>query len=118
MLLVYLCYLTFQLFSHKNLYEDDHRDVPKSVEYRADIAKKLGIRQRINPAPSPPLQPNDATNAENPQRDVSSMEAGSIEEDKEAPQMGIRTTVALLVVVTVVCRWLILSTVLRAECAE
>ena len=116
--LVYLCYLTFQLFSHKNIYDDHHLDVQPSVEYHPDVAKRLRFRRRINPAPSSPLQ-SDATVAENPQRDVRSVEAGPIEEDaEEVPQMSIRTTIALLVVVTVVCRWLILLTGLRAESAE
>lgn len=116
--LVYLCYLTFQLFSHKNLYDDHHEDVQPSVQYHPDVAKRLRFRRRIHPAPSSPL-PSDATVAENTQRDVGSVEAGPIEEDAdEVPQMSIRTTIALLVVVTVVCRWLILFTGLRAESAE
>jgi Ca2+:H+ antiporter len=116
--LVYLCYLIFQLFSHKNIYDDHHLDVQPSVAYHPDVARRLRFRRK-NPAPSSPLQSNDATDAEDPQRDVRSVEAGPIEEDEEeVPQMSIRTTIALLVVVTVVCRWSILLTVPRAESAE
>jgi Ca2+:H+ antiporter len=116
--LVYLCYLTFQLFSHKNIYDDHHEDVQPSVQYHPDVAKRLRFRRRIHPAPSSPLQP-DATVAENARRDVRSVEAGPVEEDAdEVPQMGIRTTIALLVIITVVCPWLVLLTGLRAESAK
>jgi len=98
LLFIYVCYLVFQLFSHKNLYEVDHGSVQQSVQYHPDIAKKFPFHRKAsaarlhpNPAPSPPPQPNDA-------------EAGPIEEDEEeeTPQMDLRTTIALLVVVTVV----------------
>jgi hypothetical protein len=47
------------------------------------------------------------------------VEAGPVEEDAdEVPQMGIRTTIALLVIITVVCPWLVLLTGLRAESAK
>jgi Ca2+:H+ antiporter len=102
--LVYLCYLTFQLFSHKNIYDDDHEDVHPSVEYHPNVAKRPpGFPRKINPAPTFPLR-SDATDADNAQQDIRSVEAGPVEEDAdEVPQMGIRTTIALLVVVTVVC---------------
>jgi Ca2+:H+ antiporter len=109
---VYVCYLVFQLFSHKNLYEVGHGSVQQSVQYHPDIAKKFpfhrkasAARLQSNPAPSPPPQPNDA-------------EAGPIEEEEETPQMDIRTTIALLVVVTVVCRHLTLTNIPRADREE
>ncbi|SRR5712671_5016920 len=116
--LVYLCYLVFQLFSHKNLYADDHSDVQESVAYPAKLAKRLHINQRRNSAASPPRPSNDAIDPGSSQRDVRSLEAGPEEDDAEVPQMGIQTTIALLAVITVVCQWPTLLTVLRAECAE
>ena len=54
----------------------------------------------------------------NAQRDVCSVEKGAMEDDIEVPQMGIRTAIVLLAVVTVVRRRLTLLTVLRAECTD
>lgn len=122
-LLVYLCYLVFQLFSHKNLYEDHHSDVPLSVKYNPAVGEKFQrglpkglLRHRKSnvanhPAPSPPRQSTEIQDTENPQQDTGLVEAGPIEED-ESPQMDIRTTVVLLIVVTVVCRSLTLLTIL------
>jgi len=51
--------------------------------------------------------------AENARRDNGSVEAGPIEEEEdEAPQMDLRTTIGLLIAVTVVCRSLTLLTIL------
>jgi Ca2+:H+ antiporter len=110
--LVYLCYLVFQLFSHKDLYADDHSDVQESVPYNAKLTKRLHI------AASPPRPSNDAIDPGSSQRDLRSVEAGPEEDDAEAPQMGLQTTIALLAVITVVCQWPILLTVLKVECAE
>ncbi|KAH9003009.1 calcium/proton exchanger [Lactarius hatsudake] len=94
---VYLCYLVFQLFSHKNLYEDDHPNVQKSVKYTPRLAKKLRVTYRkgdegaisSGPVPSSP-PPHDA-------------EAGlAEEEEEEKPQMSSQMAIALLVVVTVI----------------
>lgn len=53
------------------------------------------------------------------QRDVCSVEKGTVEDDDvETPQMGIRTAIVLFAVLTVVRRRLTLLTVLRAECGE
>jgi Ca2+:H+ antiporter len=116
--LVYLCYLVFQLFSHKDLYADDHSDVQESVPYNAKLTKRLHINQRRNSAASPPRPSNDAIDPGSSQRDLRSVEAGPEEDDAEAPQMGLQTTVALLAVITVVCQWRTLLTVLKVECAE
>ncbi|KAH9068439.1 calcium/proton exchanger [Lactarius deliciosus] len=94
---IYLCYLVFQLFSHKNLYEDDHPNVQKSVKYTPHLAKKLRVTYRkgdegaisSGPVPSSP-PPHDA-------------EAGlAEEEEEEKPQMSSQMAIALLVVVTVI----------------
>jgi len=102
LLFIYLCYLVFQLFSHKNLYADDHSDVQESVAYPPRLAKRLHINQRRNSAASPHRPSNDAIDPGSSQRDVRSVEAGTEEDDAEVPQMGIQTTIALLAVITVV----------------
>ncbi|KAH9987324.1 Sodium/calcium exchanger protein-domain-containing protein [Russula compacta] len=105
LLFIYLCYLVFQLVSHKNLYEDHHSSVPETVQYTGKIAETLHISNRKTPASSSsPLNNNGAINPENAQRDVRSVESGPKEEEDEVevPQMDARTTIALLVVVTVV----------------
>ena len=118
-LLVYLCYLVFQLFSHKNLYGDRHTDVQQSIKYDSKVGEKLqrgkGIllhRKTIPaptpapaPAPSPPRQSTEMPDAEDARGNIGTVEAGPIEEDEdESPQMDIRTTIALLIAVTVVRR--------------
>jgi hypothetical protein len=50
------------------------------------------------------------------QRDARSLEAGLKEEGEiEEPAMGMQTTIVLLIVVTVVCRWLISLTAPRSN---
>jgi Ca2+:H+ antiporter len=100
LLFIYFCYLVFQLFSHKNLYDDSHSDVQQSVAYPSNVAKRLHITERkIPPAPSPP-PPTDGVM--DPQRDAHSLEAGLEEEEEiEKPKMGLQTTIVLLIVVTV-----------------
>ncbi len=95
----------FQLFSHKNLYDDHHSDVQQSVAYPLNVAKRLHIPERRKPPASSSPPPTDGV-MDHAQRDARSLEAGSEEvEEMEAPQMGVQTTVILLIVVTVVCRW-------------
>jgi hypothetical protein len=95
----------FQLFSHKNLYDDDHPDV-QSVAYPSNVAKRLHISERRKPPASSSPPPTDGA-MDPAQRDARSLEAGPKEvvEEMEVPQMGVQTTVIFLVVVTVVCRW-------------
>ena len=50
-------------------------------------------------------------------RDARSLEAG-LEEEAEKPAMGMQTTIVLLIVVTVVCRYLIYLSVLRSNRAK
>jgi len=113
LLFIYLCYLVFQLFSHKNLYEDRHTDVQQSIKYDPKVGEKLQRGKGIllhrktgvpnpAPAPSPPRQSADMPDAENTRRDNGSVEAGPDEEEEEAPQMDLRTTIVLLIAVTVV----------------
>jgi Ca2+:H+ antiporter len=102
-----LCYLVFQLFSHKNLYDDHHSDVQQSVAYPSNVAKRLHARtsieieRKIPPASSSP-PPTDGV-IDPAQRDARTLEACLEEEEVEKPEMGMQTTIILLVVVTVVC---------------
>jgi len=114
----------FQLFSHKNLY--DNSDIQQSVAAKkptptpslppeasldpeANPAPEANLVPEANPVPEANLVPEakDTTDTKNAQAqgDIRSVEAGltEAEEDDEAPQMGIRTTIVLLVIVTVVC---------------
>jgi Ca2+:H+ antiporter len=102
--LVYLCYLWFQLVSHKNLYDDDNSDVQQSVEYPSSITKRYHISERRIPPDLSSLHPaNDVLDPA--QRDACSLEAGPGEKDEvEEPEMGLQTTIALLAIVTLVCR--------------
>ncbi|KAI0264387.1 calcium/proton exchanger [Gloeopeniophorella convolvens] len=115
LLFIYLCYLVFQLFSHKNLYEDDHPNVVKSVRYTPTIAHKLHISSPAmrkekpaegatpNPAFNSPLPPTDALNGDEAPRDAGETEAGLMEEEEEVeqPQMSVPMTIGLLAFVTV-----------------
>jgi Ca2+/H+ antiporter len=88
-ILVYLCYLVFQLFSHKNLYDYDHSDVQQSVQYSY---KRLHFfRHKMTPA----------------DWDVCSLEAGSEKGQEEKPEMGLWMAISLHVILTAVCRQLI-----------
>jgi len=111
LLFIYLCYLVFQLFSHKNLY--DESDIQKSVAYPSNVAKRLhartSIEQKTPPASigrkTPPASssppPTDVV-IDPAQRDAHTLEAGLEEEEEvEKPEMGMNTTIILLIVVTV-----------------
>jgi hypothetical protein len=53
------------------------------------------------------------------QRDARSLEEGFEEEEEiEEPKMSLKTGIILLIVVTVVCRWLISLTVPRSNHAK
>jgi hypothetical protein len=66
--------------------------------------------RKIPPASSSPPPTDGVTDPD--QRDARSLEAGLEEEEEiEEPEMGLQTVIILLIVVTVVCRWLICLTV-------
>lgn len=77
LLFVYFCFLVFQLFSHKNLYEEDCRDIQMAVRYTPALARTLHTIST---------------------RDV---EAASHEEE-ENPQLSTKIAIALLVSATVI----------------
>lgn len=108
--LVYLCYLWFQLVSHKNLYDDNNSDVHQSVEYPSNIAKRYHISERtIHLDLSSPRSADDMLDTA--QRDASSLEAGpgGKDDEVEGPEMSLQTTIALLAIVTLVGRLLFIS---------
>ena len=104
MFLVYICYLWFQLVSHKNLYDDNNSDSQQSVEYPSSIAKRYHISERRIPPDSSSLRTADNV-SDLTRRDVSSLEAGlvGIDDEVEEPEMGLHTTIVLLAIVTLVC---------------
>jgi Ca2+:H+ antiporter len=103
--LVYLCYLWFQLVSRKNLYDDNDSDVQDSVEYPPSIAKRHHISERRIPPNLSSLRPADDV-LDPAQRDPYPLEAGLGKRDDKVlePEMDLLTTIALLAVVTLVCR--------------
>ena len=74
----------------------------------------ISERKKIPPASSSP-PPTDGV-MDPDRQDARSLEAGLEEEEEiEEPKMGLQTTIVLLIVVTVVRRWLISSTVPRSN---
>ncbi|KAA1467467.1 calcium/proton exchanger [Dentipellis sp. KUC8613] len=92
LLFIYGAYLFFQLFSHKNLYEDTHPNVQKSVRYAP----------RHEKAHTEPVTETSVSDPEAPAEE---------EEEEEKPQMSVPMTIGLLVVVTVLvavtAEWLV-----------
>lgn len=104
LLSVYGSYLVFQLFSHKDLYDDANPDVYKSTQYaphrtakqwRHDRTEMKAIKKRQKEEPGYQPEPHAA------EEDVETAPAPEVDEE-EQPKMGVYMTVGLLVVVTVV----------------
>ena len=115
--LVYLCYLVFQLFSHKNLYDFRHADV-QSVAYPSIVAKRLHISERRIPLASSSHLPTDGV-MDPAQLGARSSEAAlGKEEEIEEPEMGLQTSIILLIVVTTVCRWFVSLIISNSNCAK
>ncbi|KAN0113962.1 calcium/proton exchanger [Russula decolorans] len=96
----YLCFLVFQLLSHKNLFDNRHTDAQQPIAYPSNLAKRLHIsEQRIPPASSSPPPTDGVMNPD--QRDARSLEEGLEEGEIEEPEMGLQTTIILLFVITV-----------------
>ncbi|KAH9985915.1 hypothetical protein BJV77DRAFT_951514 [Russula vinacea] len=93
LLFIYFCYLVFQLFSHKNIYDDDHADVQQSVQYSSKFYK-LHIYKRPPALSSSP--PTDGV-VDTAQRDAS-LEADP--EWEEGPELSLQTAIALHVILT------------------
>ena len=120
---VYGCYLVFQLFSHKDLYADNHKDNFVSTRYAPREKKqkknKKGEKAAANgeangdPSNVPSDAPNmvASTRSDSPEPSTAyehDLEAAPTtvpkeeEEEVEIPQMSVPLTIGLLVVVTVV----------------
>src|SRR6267378_2724586 len=101
-----MCYLVFQLFSHKEFY-DDHHSSDFVKKYSADVSQRMRFYQRKpknkksnegiatsdpNPASSsPPVLEAALTKEEE-------------KEEEEKPDMSGKVAIGLLIVVTVVCQ--------------
>ena len=107
-LLVYLSYLYFQLFSHSDLYEDTEVNVLKSTNYKAgkrpfQVPHQLH-RKHAEASSGHDLTP-PAENLDPVDADISHIdpEVGSkTSVAEETPQMSIPMTISLLVAITVV----------------
>jgi len=87
--------VTFQLVSHKSLYEGHDLNISESVQYVPSTANIQHIFNRRRSSP----QPNSAM--DHPPMDLEASLEQS-DDDEEEPQMGLSTTIALLGIVTVV----------------
>ncbi|KAK7690798.1 hypothetical protein QCA50_005898 [Cerrena zonata] len=117
LLFVYLCYLFFQLFSHKQLYGDESGDITKSTRYVS------GVMTRFNRPAKPAtnggiidgstvaLSPTSTSHQNGTTYPPSTTTAGPDEElghdhheeeEEEQPSMSLPLTIALLIVVTVI----------------
>jgi len=112
---VYACYLVFQLFSHKALYDDDHEDVQQTKGYQGENPFRLHRRRNHmnitdNKTVSSTHDGQAATTSplSRPEAAIPDVEPGnysttSVEiQAPEQPQMSVRVCLSLLVVVTVV----------------
>lgn len=114
---VYGSYLFFQLFSHKSLYEDDGEDVIQSTKYADKHPHRESPKDHVDSALQSQSRANTFSSSaqatghsehstgedlvQPPVRD--SEAAREPEEETEEPQMSVWMTIALLVVVAVVC---------------
>ncbi|TBU42360.1 calcium/proton exchanger [Dichomitus squalens] len=120
LLFIYGSYLVFQLFSHKDLYDDKNPDIFKSTKYQkrnrnaaanGDSTSADGSSVPLNRitsgslAGSPPSSPStghqELPRNGDPESDPASQPTSEGEEE-ETPQMSVLLTIALLTVVTVV----------------
>ncbi|KAI0714467.1 Sodium/calcium exchanger protein-domain-containing protein [Cerioporus squamosus] len=123
LLFIYGCFLVFQLFSHKEMYDDENGDNFKSTRYKPKPKKEGKENEKRNmfgwpKASSTAVANGDAaatttttssasthSGPETAQDDVEANGAeGShteVEEEVEQPQMSVPLTIGLLVVVTV-----------------
>jgi len=105
-LLVYLSYLYFQLFSHSDLYEDTEDNVLKSTNYKAG-KRPFQVPHQLHRKHAEASSGHDLTQpAENPV----DVDNGHIDPEvgskttvaEEMPQMSVPMTIALLAAITVV----------------
>ena len=115
-----MSYLVFQLFSHKDLYDDNHPDIFKSTKYQGRLGRRrtptaptAELEQNPSLVPLAPITSNGLVTSP-PQsptprhQDLAEAESAPVshseceDEEEETPQMSVGLTVGLLVVVTVV----------------
>ncbi|KAI1797366.1 calcium/proton exchanger [Ganoderma leucocontextum] len=128
LLIIYLSYLVFQLFSHKDLYDDKHPDIFKSTKYQGRLRRRrtqtapVAVEPDASSVPlaritsgsltgSPPTSPS-AGHRELPDTESAPVsQPESEDEGEETPQMSVGLTIGLLVVVTVIvavtAEWLV-----------
>ncbi|KAI0049792.1 calcium/proton exchanger [Auriscalpium vulgare] len=108
MLFIYACYLVFQLFSHKNLYED--ANAPKSIPFnwnrdtrtfdspeKAAEPNQAIVHTGVESAAASPAMTQRVGTAR-----TGDAEQGPVEEEEvEKPSMSVPMTIALLAAVTV-----------------
>ncbi|RPD61091.1 Calcium/proton exchanger [Lentinus tigrinus ALCF2SS1-7] len=115
LLFIYGCFLVFQLFSHKDLYDDNH-DRPSTINYKkkAKKAKKEKDSQGSSTAVAngEPATATTTTLSSDSTHTETALGEGDVEanaavahsdeeEEVEQPQMSVPLTIGLLVVVTV-----------------
>ncbi|KAF5342030.1 hypothetical protein D9611_001550 [Ephemerocybe angulata] len=106
LLVIYVAYLIFQLFSHANLYEDTGDHIFKSTEYGPQTQDRVDKWKRRLHSPTPPKEKVRDTEGEG--ADHASVDE---EEEVETPSMTLLVSIAALVVVTalvaVTAEWLV-----------
>lgn len=129
LLVIYISYLYFQLFSHKDLYNEKPGWRPETIQYAPrtgpsvkekakGFLKRSSIKEAAeNDAASGPSRSNAPTLQTNgdPEKVPAEGEHGMVrtssEKDEEIPELSLPTTVGLLVVVTfliaVTAEWLV-----------
>ncbi|KAF8807021.1 Calcium/proton exchanger [Phlegmacium glaucopus] len=94
LLIIYGGYLWFQLYSHTALYNDEGHDIAKSTIYSPRTPNSL--LKRLNKHKD--VESNNATTSTEGSKEK---DDAMPESELETPQMGVWTTIGLLVVVTV-----------------
>ncbi|KAI0064753.1 calcium/proton exchanger [Artomyces pyxidatus] len=99
LLWIYGCYLVFQLFSHRNLYDDANPNIQKSVAYDRHPERRIAAEKAAEDAAAIELQ------ARGTMSDEAAAEAGlpvhTEEDEEEKPSMSVPITIGLLAIVTV-----------------
>lgn len=107
LLFIYGSYLVFQLFSHKDLYDDANPEVVKSTQYAPHRSARQYLRDRTEMRRVKKAQKEGIDTFEEPQpathEDVENDAAvvDDEEEEPEQPKMGVWMTFGLLVSITV-----------------
>lgn len=124
LLFIYLCYLIFQLFSHKSLYDENNpNNLLQSTAYTPRGPRNLAIRNRLRHpfhgennekangtagvssgndiVGSPRAEEHEMTSTPSSPRHDAEQGAAAEEEEEHTPELSVLFTVILLVIVTV-----------------